>query len=155
MYFRISLCTQRTPLLGHVSVLGVHVLPYAYLGIYICAARETPIFSPKFPLQSISFSQMTKIYSAPEHHHFSVARQILHFLPLRRPSFSKFLHVLAIHHRPRPAYCSQLERFQRPGISGRPECQPDASYKSAPETPISGVARIFFSRGALGGLWFS
>ena len=33
---------------------------------YICilgmCQRETPIFSPKFPLQSISFSQMTNIF---------------------------------------------------------------------------------------------
>ena len=30
--------------------------------------------------------------------------------------------------RGRPAYCSQPELGQRPGVSGRPECQPDASY---------------------------
>ena len=30
---------------------------YAY---WVCAARETPIFSPEFPFQSISFSQITK-----------------------------------------------------------------------------------------------
>ena len=39
---------------------------YAY---WVCAAWETPIFSPKFPIRSISFSQMTK-KSAPEHLHF-------------------------------------------------------------------------------------
>ena len=38
---------------------------------HICAIFETPVFSPKFPLQSISFSQITEI-SAPEHHHFRV-----------------------------------------------------------------------------------
>ena len=32
---------------------------------------KTPIFNPKFPLQSISFSQRTE-QSAPEHHHFRV-----------------------------------------------------------------------------------
>ena len=34
-------------------------------------ARETPIFSPEFPFRSISFSQITKIKSVPEHHHFT------------------------------------------------------------------------------------
>ena len=38
---------------------------------WVCATRETPIFSRHFPLQSISFSQMTN-KSAPEHHHFTV-----------------------------------------------------------------------------------
>ena len=38
---------------------------YAY---WVCAARETPIFSPKF--RSISFSQITK-KSVPDHHHFT------------------------------------------------------------------------------------
>ena len=38
---------------------------YAY---WVCAARETPIFSPEFPFRSISFSQITK-KSVPEHHH--------------------------------------------------------------------------------------
>ena len=48
---------------------GGGVLPcmYAY---WVCAPRETPIFNPKFPFRSISFSQM-KQYSAPEHHHFT------------------------------------------------------------------------------------
>ena len=43
---------------------------YHIYACWVCATEETPIFSPKFPLQSISFSQMTK-YSAPEHHHFT------------------------------------------------------------------------------------
>ena len=38
---------------------------------WVCAIFETPIFSPKFSLQSISFSQITE-KSAPEHHHFRV-----------------------------------------------------------------------------------
>ena len=38
---------------------------YAY---WVCAARESPIFS--FPFRSISFSQITK-KSVPEHHHFT------------------------------------------------------------------------------------
>ena len=40
---------------------------YAY---WVCAARETPIFSPEFPFRSISFSQITN-KSVPEHHHFT------------------------------------------------------------------------------------
>ena len=40
---------------------------YAY---WVCAARETPIFSPEFPFRSISFSQIIK-KSVPEHHHFT------------------------------------------------------------------------------------
>ena len=62
--------------------------------------RETPIFSPKFPLQSISFSQMNPLRGIT----------ISHLLPLRRPSFSKFIYLQAVHRRPRPTYCSQPER---------------------------------------------
>ena len=40
---------------------------YAY---WVCAARETPIFSPEFPFRSISFSQISK-KSVTEHHHFT------------------------------------------------------------------------------------
>ena len=40
---------------------------YAY---WVCAARETPIFSPEFPFRSISFSHITN-KSVPEHHHFT------------------------------------------------------------------------------------
>ena len=39
---------------------------YAY---WVCAARETPIFSPEFPFRSISFSQ--NYQKNPEHHHFT------------------------------------------------------------------------------------
>ena len=37
---------------------------------WVCAARETPIFSPEFPFRSISVSQISK-KSVPEHHHFT------------------------------------------------------------------------------------
>ena len=50
-----------------VSSGGGGVLPYVCI-VGICAARETPIFSPEFPFRSISLSQITKI---PEHHHFT------------------------------------------------------------------------------------
>ena len=46
---------------------GGYIHMYAY---WVCAARETPIFSPEFPFRSISFSQITK-KSVPEHHHFT------------------------------------------------------------------------------------
>ena len=36
---------------------GVTSIMYAY---WVCAARETPIFSPEFPFRSISFSQITQ-----------------------------------------------------------------------------------------------
>ena len=52
---------------------------------------------------------------------------VLHFLPLRRPTFSKFLYIQAVPCRARSAYCSPPERKefgQQPGVSGRP----DASY---------------------------
>ena len=71
--------------------------------------ERPPIFSPKFPLRSISFSQMTKIFrSGASLTIFSCKADFtLSFLPLRRPSFSKFLNVQAIHRR------------QRPGVSDR------------------------------------
>ena len=52
---------------------GRHFHIYAY---WVYAARETPIFSPKFPLRSIT---------------------ILHFCRTRRPSVSKFLYIKAFH----------------------------------------------------------
>ena len=38
---------------------------YAY---WLCDTRKTPIFSPKFPLRGISFSQMIKIFRSGDHH---------------------------------------------------------------------------------------
>ena len=38
---------------------------------WVGAIFETPIFNPKFPLQCISFAQITE-KSAPDHHHFRV-----------------------------------------------------------------------------------
>ena len=90
---------------------------------WVCAARETPIFSPKFPLRSIPFSQMTKI-SAPEHHHliFFCRSGDHHF-----QHFFTFQPFIAAHGRLTAA---------SPWVSGRPQCQPDASYiQSVPETP--------------------
>ena len=36
---------------------GTSIIMYAY---WVCAAKETPIFSHEFPVRSISFSQITK-----------------------------------------------------------------------------------------------
>ena len=71
------ICPMATPLLielnNHPFVHdcfpgGGGALPYWVFSIF-----ETPNFSPKFPLQSISFSHThTHTKSAPEHHHFRV-----------------------------------------------------------------------------------
>ena len=39
------------------------------MAYWVCSIFKTPIFNPKFSLQSISFSQITEI-SAPEHSPF-------------------------------------------------------------------------------------
>ena len=112
---------------------GASILHIAY---WVCAARETTIFSPKFSLRSISFSQMTKKIR-------SGASPLYIFLPLQRPSFSRILCVKAFHRHPWPA----LRSGSALGISGRLEWQPDASYtvssgdptftlELAPEPPI-------------------
>ena len=67
---------------------------------------------------------------------------ILEFLPLRRPSLSKFSYTfkpfrrVAAHGRFTAASPNAKSSPSAPGYS-RPECQPDACYKSAPETPNS------------------
>ena len=64
---------------------------------------------------------------------------ILHFLPLQRPSFSKCLYLQAIHHRPRPAYCSQPEckAFgQCPRVTAGQSASQTRPTKSVPETRI-------------------
>ena len=81
---------------------------YVLNNYQVCATGEIPIFNPKFPFRNTYlFPQMATIFrsrAAP----FLAARQILNFLPLRRPSFSKFIiSVQAIitynSSRPRPA----------------------------------------------------
>ena len=100
---------------GHARGRGGGVLPY------VCATRETPIFSPKFPFRSISFSQMTK-KSGPEHHHFkyfAVPETIIF------KNFFNFNPFIASHSRLSP----NAKRSAAPRFSGRPECQPDASWQ--------------------------
>ena len=122
---------------------GGHFHIYAY---WVCAAQETPIFSPKFPLQTTN----EKKKSTPEHHHFTFfaapefetqnklllkstlstwwVRIINHYYYYYYSrNFFTIKKFQAIHRRPRPAYCSQPKRkafVQRYGVSGRP----DASY---------------------------
>ena len=100
---------------------GGGVLPYVCI-LWVCAARETPIFSPKFPFRSISLSQMTK-KSGPEHHHFTfiaVPESIIFKI-----SFNNFNPFTASHGRLSP----NAKRSAAPRVSGRPECQPDASWQ--------------------------
>ena len=92
------------------------------LGIY--AARERPPFSALY-FRSVAyhFHKWQKILLQ--------SITILHFFPLRRPSFLKLLYVKAFHRRPRRAYCRWPLRKafgQCSGVSGQPDCQPDASY---------------------------
>ena len=110
---------------------------YAY---WVCAARETPIFSPKFPFrrilifhklpypQKIKRSGASPFYffladfAVPEDHHFT--------------NFFKF----------NPFIGSALTFGQRRGLAGRPEHQPDASWQFrrlafSRSKPVSSSAR--------------
>ena len=85
--------------------------------------KRPPFSALNFHSRAYYFLKWQK-YSTQEHYHFT-------FLPFRRPSLSEFLYVQAVHCCPQPAYCSQPGRKefgQCPGVSGQPECQPDASY---------------------------
>ena len=88
-----------------------HTCMYAY---WVCAVRETPIFSPKFPFRSISFSQMTQ-KSSPEHHHFK-------FFAVPETIIFKFSIIST---RSPPPMAGPAA----PRVSGRPECQPDTSWQ--------------------------
>ena len=88
--------------------------------------------SPKFSLQSISFSQITE-KSAPEHHHFRVFGN---FLPFQRPSCSKFLIFKPFCRRPRTVYCGQPERSEViAGQNAAPETT-NFTLEPAPETHL-------------------
>ena len=94
---------------------------YAY---WVCAARETPIFSPKFPFRSISFSQITKI-SATEHHHLTFFCGFCRSGDHHFQSFLNFNPFIASHGRLSP----NAKRSAAPRVSGRPERKPDASWQ--------------------------
>ena len=91
-----------------------------YMSILGMCHFDTPIFKPRFPLQSISFLKRTDTLQSIT---------ILELLPLRRPSFNKC-------HRPWPVYCGQPEREAFRQLSGAKPARmhPDARYKSAPVT---------------------
>ena len=84
---------------------------YAY---WVCAARETPIFSPKFPFRSISFSQITK-KSSPEHHHFT-------FFAVPETIIFKIALISTHSSPPTTGSAPTQSVLRRPGL-----CQPDAS----------------------------
>ena len=89
---------------------------------------ETPIFSPKFRLWSISFSQMTKIFHSAASQ-FLAAGQILYFLPFVRLSFSKKFTLkpfIAAHGRLTAASPNAKRSGSALGLAAS---QPDESYK--------------------------
>ena len=94
---------------------------YAY---WVCAARETPIFSPEFPFRSISFSQITK-KSVPEHHHFTFFGGFCRSGDHHFQNFFNFNPFIASHGRLSP----NAKRSAAPRVSSRPERQPDASWQ--------------------------
>ena len=101
--------------------------------------ERPPIFSPKFPLRSITFSQMAKIFRSGASP-FQLQGRFLHVLPFRRPSFSKFLYLQAVHRRPWPAYCSQpMQRLTAGRVPARRHPWATHAHFSqylVPETPL-------------------
>ena len=94
---------------------------YAY-AYWVCAARETPIFSPEFPFRSISFSQITK-KSVPDHHHFKFLGGFCRSGDHHFQNFFNFNPFIASHGWLSP----NAMRSAAPRVSSRPERQPDAS----------------------------
>ena len=88
------------------------------------AARETPIFSPKFPFRSISFSQITK-NSGLEHHHFTF---LADFAVPETIIFK--ISLISTRSSPPTAGPARTQSVSAaPRVSGRPERQPDASWQ--------------------------
>ena len=127
VYFILPLSMQPPPPPPPPGGGGRHFHPYML--------HERPPFSVLNSLLKHIIFTNDKIYSAPEHHHFT-------FLPFRRPSFSKFLYVQAIHR------CERKAFGQRPGVSSRPECQPDVSYTtvSSEDPPLSRSSSLWSPR---------
>ena len=96
---------------------------YAY---WVCAARETPIFSPEFPFRSISFSQITK-KSVPEHHHLTFFGGFCRSGDHHFQNFFNFNPFIASHGRLSPN--AKRSAAAAPRVSNRPERQPDASWQ--------------------------
>ena len=121
---------------------------------WVCAARETPIFSPKFPFQSISFSQMTK-KSGPEHYNFNF------FCRSGDHHFQNFFNFNPVHRLPRRAGSARTQSVrQRPGLvagqsasqshpgsSGDPHfhARPWSSVRSPVSSEIYAVAKFMTS----------
>ena len=104
---------------------------YAY---WVCTAREAPIFSPKFPVWSISFSQMAK-KSGPEHHHFTffavpetIILKIYLISTRSPPPTAGSARTQSVRQRPGLA-AGQSASQTRPGSSGDPhfDAQNDSS----------------------------
>ena len=91
---------------------------------WVCVIFEIPIFSPKFPLQSISFSQITE-KSAPEHHHFRVFGN---FLPLQLETIIFKMSYLQAVSSPPTRFTAASPNGERFGVIQQARMQP------APET---------------------
>ena len=83
---------------------------YAY---WVCAARETPIFSPEFPFRSISFSQIT-----PKNIRFGASPFYIFLADFAVPETIIFK-ISLISTRSSPPTAGSAERApRRPGSSG-------------------------------------
>ena len=96
---------------------------YAY---WVCAARETPIFSPKFPFRSISYLTIMTKQSGLEHYHFTffaVPETIIFNISListhSPPPTAGSARTQSVRQRPGLA-AGQSASQTRPGSSGDP-----------------------------------
>ena len=80
---------------SHIQVTPSRESHVMHITYWVCAARETPIFNPKFPLRSISFRSR----ASP----FLVEMQILNCCRSGDHRFQIFFPFKPVHHRPRPA----------------------------------------------------
>ena len=136
--------TEIPSLFGHIrDHFREEALPYMHIR-YVPRERP-PISSPRFLLQSISFSQMTPPPPQKKKKKKTPLRSItnLHFCRSGDHHFQNFFTFnpsIAAHGRlttGSPNALPSAGQRPGPGVSGQLECQPHASYKSSPETPIS------------------